>query len=183
MDWKKNLSRVIINSGYQLSEISAWTNIEVPILSNMKNLKYPNFTCKEFLLLKLLLKKEHLAFLNEIFGEGYFNEIKKVFYEPKFTKLGQILKDRHQFEVLPKKEVVENAQLKSSRIDYLISEEDENIKIEEITKLELAFGEDLGYLCNLRFPDLRINKEEEYLLRLEQIREYNREANYRRKSK
>ncbi|WP_153848714.1 hypothetical protein [Sphingobacterium paramultivorum] len=181
MDWKKNLSRVIVNSGYQLSEISAWTNIEVPVLSNMKNLKYPNFTCKEFLLLKLLLNREHFAFLNEIFGDGYFNEIKKVFYEPKLTKLGQILKDRHQFEVLPKKEVVENAQLKSSRIDYLISEEDENIKIEEITKLELTFGEDLGYLCNLRFPDLRINKEEEYLLKLEKIREYNREANYRRK--
>ncbi|WP_312789573.1 hypothetical protein [Sphingobacterium sp.] len=183
MGWKENLSKIIINSGYQLSEISAWTNIEVPILSNMKNLKYPNFTCKQFLLLKLLLKKEHQAFLNEIFGKGYFDKIKKVFYEPKFTKLGQILKDRHQFEVLPKKEVVENSQLKSSRIDYLIADEDENIKIEEITKLELTFGEDLGYLCNLRFPDLRINNEEEYFLRLEQIREYNREANYRRKSK
>lgn len=183
MDWKENLSRVIINSGYQLSEISAWTNIEVPILSNMKNLKYPNFTCKEFILLKLLLKKEHLTFLNEIFGEGYFANINKVFYEPKFTKLGQILKDRYQFEVLPKKEVVENSKLKSSRIDYLIAEEDENIKIEEITKLELTFGEGLGYLCDLRFPDLRINNEEEYQLRLEQIREYNREANYRRKSK
>jgi len=183
MGWKENLSKTIINSGYQLSEISAWTNIEVPTLSNMKNLKYPNFTCKEFLLLKLLLKKDHFDFLSEIFGEGYFDEITKVIYEPKSTKLGQILKDRHQFEILPKKEVVENSQLKSSRIDYLISGEDENIKIEEITKLELAFGEDLGDLCNLRFPDLRINTEEEYLLRLEQIREYNREANYRRKNR
>lgn len=33
-------------------------------------------------------------------------------------------------------------------------------KIEEITKLELTFGEELGTLCNFKFPDLRINNEE-----------------------
>lgn len=55
------------------------------------------------------------------------------------------------------------------------------IKIEKVTKLELTFGEELGTLCSFRFPDLRINNEEEYLLRLEKIREYNREGNYRRK--
>ncbi|QQT55349.1 hypothetical protein I6I98_08880 [Sphingobacterium multivorum] len=181
MGWKENLSKIIINSGYQLSEISAWTNIEVPILSNMKNLKYPNFTCKEFLLLKLLLKKEHQAFLNEIFGEGHFDKIEKVNYAPSLTKLGEILRDRHKFEVLPKKEIVENSQLKSSRIDYLIAHEDENIKIEEITKLELAFGEELGCLCKLRFSELKINTEGNYLLKLDQIKEYNREANNRRK--
>lgn len=55
------------------------------------------------------------------------------------------------------------------------------IKIEKVTKLELTFAEELGTLCNLRFPNLRINTEEEYLLKLEQIKEYNREANNRRK--
>lgn len=181
MNWKQNLSSIIINSGYQLSEICAWTNIEVPTLSGMKNLKHPNFTCKEFLLLKLLLKKQHTTFLKEIFGEGYFDEIKKVNYTPKLTRLGEILRDKHQFEVLPKKEVVENSKLKSSRIDYLVFQEDESIRIEEITRLELTLGAKFGYLCDLRFPDLRINTEEEYLLKLEQIKEYNREANNRRK--
>lgn len=181
MSWKQNLSSIIINSGYQLSEICAWTNIEVPTLSGMKNLKHPNFTCKEFLLLKLLLKKQHTTFLNEIFGKGYFDEIKKVNYTPKLTRLGEILRDKHQFEVLPKKEVVENSKLKSSRIDYLVFQEDESIRIEEITRLELTLGAKFGYLCDLRFPDLRINSEEEYLIKLEQIKEYNREANNRRK--
>ncbi|OOG19322.1 hypothetical protein BWD42_05125 [Sphingobacterium sp. CZ-UAM] len=181
MIWKQNLSNIIINSSYQLSEISAWTNIEVPKLSDMKNLKYPNFSCKEFLLLKLLLKKQHSSFIDEVFGVDYFDGIEKIEYAPKLTGLGIILKDRYQFEILPKKEVVENSKVKSSRIDYLISQEDESIKIEEITKLELTFGEELGTLCNLRFPDLRINTEEEYLLKLEQIKEYNREANNRRK--
>jgi len=181
MNWKQNLSNIIINSSYQLSEISSWTNIEVPKLSDMKNLKHPNFNCKEFLLLKLLLKRQHSSFIDEVFGFNYFDGIKKIEYAPKLTGLGIILKDRYQFEILPKKEVVENSKLKSSRIDYLISQEDESIKIEEITKLELTFGEELGTLCNLRFPDLRINTEEEYLVKLEQIKEYNREANNRRK--
>lgn len=181
MIWKTNLSDIIKNAEYLLSEISAWTNIEVPKLSDMKLKKHPNFTCKEFLALKILLKKQHESFLTEIFGEGYFNEVKSINYSPKLTKIGEILKDRHQFEILPKKEVVLNSFLKSSRIDYLIFQEDENIKIEEITKLELTLGEDLGRLCTLRFPDLRINTEEEYLHNLQQIKEYNREANNRRK--
>lgn len=55
------------------------------------------------------------------------------------------------------------------------------IKIEKVTKLELTFGEELGTLCSFRFPNLRINNGEEYLLRLGKIKEYNREANNRRK--
>lgn len=181
MIWKTNLSNIIKNSDYLLSQISAWTNIEVPKLSDMKNKKHPNFTCKEFILLKILLKKQHESFLIEIFGEDFFNNIKCINYTPNLTKIGEILKVRHQFEILPKKEVVQNSFLKSSRIDYLIFQEDENIKIEEITKLELTLGEDIGHLCTLRFPDLRINNKEEYLHNLEQIKAYNREANNRRK--
>jgi len=55
------------------------------------------------------------------------------------------------------------------------------IKIEKVTKLELSFDEELGSFCSLKFPDLRFNIEEEYLLKLEQIKEYNRQANNRRK--
>lgn len=181
MIWKINLSNIIKNSDYLLSEISAWTNIEVPKLSDMKNKKHPNFTCKEFLLLKILFKKQHVSFLNEIFGDDFFNDINSINYSPKLTKIGEILKDRYQFEILPKKEVVQNSFLKSSRIDYLIFHEDENIKIEEITKLELTLGENIGNLCTLRFPDLKINNQDEYLRNLELIKEYNREANNRRK--
>lgn len=180
MVWKINLSNAITTSGYQPIEICAWTNLAQSKLSNMKNRKHLNFTCEEFISLRLLFKKTHVTFLTEIFGENYFDNIRKIEYHPKLTGLGQLVTERHKFEILPKKELVKNAKLKSSRIDYTFFEDDSKIRIEELTKIELALGETLGSLCNLRFSDVKLNSEEEYQVKLDELREYNRQANERR---
>ncbi|WP_166332580.1 hypothetical protein [Sphingobacterium chungjuense] len=181
MTWKQNLSEVIINSGFQLIEISAWTNLDMPKISAMKNMKHPSLHCKEFLILKLLLRKEHSQLIKEIFGADYFEDIRKIVYKPELTCLGKIIKERHQFEILPKKELVKATNLASSRIDYLIEKDDQNIKIEEITRLEIALGEEVGAICNLQFPKIKLNNKKDYQLRLKMLKEYNKRANERRK--
>ncbi len=181
MVWKKNLSKAIIESKFPLIEISAWTNLDMPKISAMKNEKHPNLTCKEFLVIKLLLQRDHAQFINELFGPHYFRSVNEAIYKPVLTPIGKIIRTRHQFEILPKKELVKTTTITSSRIDYLIGKDDENIKIEEMTQLELALGEQLGALCDLRFPNIKLNSEKEYQSRLEILKEYNRRANDRRK--
>lgn len=94
---------------------------------------------------------------------------------------GKLIKKQYQFEILPKKELVKATRIISSRMDYLLYKDDENIKIEEITQIELALGEALGSLCDLRFPNIKLNNEIEYQNRLEELKKYNRQANDRRK--
>lgn len=176
MSWKKNLAKTLSDSDFSDIEIYAWTNISVTALSNMRNEKHLHLTCMQFLLLKQLLKEDHKGLLYKIFGDKYFDKIKKIEYEPTLTKLGEILKGRYKFEILPKKELVKASHLKSSRIDYIVSTLDDAIRIEEITALELAFGEEPGTLCNLRFKNLKLNSKSTYERLLKEKRKENAKA-------
>ena len=179
--WKLNLAKIIINSGFQLIEISAWTNLEMSKLSAIKNKKHSNLTCKEFLLLKQLFKKNHKTFINEIFGDEHFKNIKQIIYTPKLTQTGLLFRQLYSLEILPKKEIIKATTIKSSRIDYILFKDDEGIKIDELTQIEIALGEELGKLCNIRFSYLKLNNHKDYETKMNELKTYNRKANERRK--
>ncbi|WP_028298198.1 hypothetical protein [Olivibacter sitiensis] len=183
MNWQKNLAQTLTDSGYSDIEIYAWTNISVTALSNMRNEKHKHLTCEQFLLLKLLLNKNHKELLEKIFGKRYFDNIKKIEYKPHLTQLGEILKKRYKFEVMPKKELVQASKIKSSRIDYVVETQDSAIHIDEMTTLELAFGEEVGTLCDIRFKNLELNSKNTYERLLTEKRVENAKSNERRKPK
>lgn len=182
MNWKYNLSKVLSESEYTDIEIYAWTNISVSTLSNMRNKKHKHFTCEQFILLMKLLEVPYLTFLEEIFGREYFNDIKKVHFKPNQTQLGEIVAKRYKYEVLPKKELVGATSIKSSRLDYIFTLQDSSTRIEEMTKIEIAFGEEPGTLCMLRFSKIKLNNKTTYEKLIEKQRAYNKKANERRAS-
>lgn len=171
MIWKENLAKIINGSGYSDRQISAWTGISTPVISNMSNKKHDSLKVDQFIKLKLLLKKEHEDFLYEIFGKGHFSNVKKIKQPEKTTPLGKILTNEYHFESLPKKELSKSTGLPSSRINYIVSEEDETVKIEELTKIELAVGISLGTLSKKRFSKIKLNTKTQYETKLKELRD------------
>lgn len=182
MNWKQSLSELINDSGYPDIEIYAWTGIPVATISNMSNKKHKYLTCEQFILFKLLFKETHTGLLAKLFGKNHFDKIKKIEEDLTLTKLGKYFKESHHYEAFPKKKLVDATGLKSSRIDYIFETNDSNIRIDEITKLEIVAGEKLGSLSELLFPAIRLKSDEEYQNLLREQREINKLANERRKN-
>jgi DNA-binding Xre family transcriptional regulator len=171
MNWKKNLAKTINKSGYSDRQISAWTGISTPVISNMSNEKQESLRIDQFIKLKLLFKKDHEQFVYEIFGKGYFSEVTKIEQSGTLTQLGIILTNQYYYERLPKKELSKATGLTSQRINYIIEEEDETIKIDELTKIELALDLPVGTLAKKRFSRIKLNTQRQYELGLKKLKE------------
>lgn len=170
MSWKDNLAESINNSGYTDRQISAWTNISTPVISNMSNKKHDSLKVDQFVKLRLLFKEEHEDFLYKIFGTNYFSKITKIEQTENLTPLGEILTSEYHFEELPKKELCKATGLLSSRVNYIVTKEDEQIKIDEITKVELALGLTVGTLVKKRFR-IKLNTQKQYEARLKELKD------------
>lgn len=171
MIWKENLAKIINESGYSDRQICAWTGISTPVISNMSNKKHDSLKVDQFVKLKLLLKREHEDFLYEIFGKGHFSEVEKIKQPEGLTQLGEILTNGYQFEKLSKKELCGATGLPSSRINYIVNKEDETIKIDELTKIEIALDLDLGTLSKKRFSKIKLNTRKQYEAMLKKLKE------------
>lgn len=171
MSWKGNLAKIINESGYSDRQIFAWTGISTPVISNMSNQKHDSLKVDQFIKLKLLFKKDHEDFVYEIFGKQYFSSVRKVDGPDKLTKLGKILTDQYSYEKLPKKELSRATGLPSSRINYIVEEEDETVKIDELTKIELALELPLGTLVKKRFSKIKLNTQRQYEAALKKLKE------------
>jgi|SRR5690606_6957103 len=171
MNWKENLAKMINESGYSDRQIFAWTGISTPVISHMSNQKHDSLKVDQFIKLKLLFKKNHEDFVYEIFGEQYFSNVKQVAGRDKLTKLGKILRDQYNYEKFPKKELSRATGLPSSRINYIVEEEDETIKIDELTKIELALDLPLGTLVKKRFSKIKLNTQRQYEAALKKLKE------------
>lgn len=181
MCWKNNLANYIKNSGISSLEIHARTGIPTATISNILNLNHQRFLCNQFMLLKLFFKENHNEFLNKLFGEGYFNNVKKVENDIDFTPIGNYFKDEFHYEVFPKKKLVEVTGITSKRIDDIFISDAKKVKIDEITKLEVASGKEIGFYCDMFFSHVKLNSDEEYEKLLQKQREKNKGANSRRK--
>lgn len=181
MNWEIELSKLIEKSGYSHIEIYARTNIPVATISNISNKRHKYLTCEQFILFKLLFEETHQGLLNKLFGKDAFSKVKTVEKDEELTKMGLYFRDRYQYEVFPKKKLVDSTDIKSSRIDYLFTNSFENIRIDEITKLELASGEKIGTFSKLFFSHVQLNSEKEYQRLLKDQRQKNSQANERRK--
>lgn len=171
MKWKKNLARIIDQSEYSDRQIYAWTGISRSVISNMSNEKHDSLKVDQFVRLKLLLKKEHEAFVYEIFGKEYFSDITSVEKSKTLTQLGKILTDQYSYEKLPKKELSKATGLTSQRINYIMEEEDDSVKIDELTKIELALQVPLGTLVKKRFSKIKLNTQRQYESTLNRLKE------------
>ncbi|RZF58573.1 hypothetical protein [Sphingobacterium corticibacterium] len=181
MNWKIELSKLIEKSGYSHIEIYARTNIPVATISNMSNKRHKYLTCEQFILFKLLFEETYQALLDNLFGKEAFSKVKTVEKDGELTKMGSYFTDKYKYEVFPKKKLVDCTDIKSSRIDYLFTNSFENIRIDEITKLELASGEKIGSFSKLFFSHVQLNSEKEYERLLKEQRQKNNQANERRK--
>lgn len=181
--WKENLSILMDNSGYSDIEMYAWTNIPVATISNMSNKKHQYLTCEQFLLFKLLFKETHVGLLTKLFGKDYFEEINKVEPSENLTRLGGYFRSKYSYEKFPKKKIVDVTAIKSSRIDYIFENSDDNVRIDEITRLEKASGETIGNISNFLFPNISLNTLEDFEKLLSDQREVNKLANTRRSKK
>lgn len=171
MSWKENLAKAITESGYSNRQIHAWTGISTPVLSNMSNQKHDSLKVEQFVKLKLLFKKDHEKFVYEIFGEESFADVATIEQSEKLTLLGEILTKQYHYEKLPKKELSRATGLTSQRLNYIMEEEDETIKIDEITKIELALDLTLGTLVNKRFAKIKLNTQRQYEAALKKLKE------------
>lgn len=171
MSWKENLAKAITESGYSNRQIHAWTGISTPVLSNMSNQKHDSLKVEQFVKLKLLFKKDHEKFVYEIFGEEYFSGVTPIEKPVELTTLGEILTAQYYYERLPKKEVSKSTGLTSQRLNYIIEEEDETIKIDELTKIELALALPIGTLVKKRFPRIKLNTPRQYEAALKKLKD------------
>lgn len=187
LNWKHNLANALKN--IEVQEISARTGIPIHTVRAITSMTHDLLTCEEFILIKLLLKKTHLEFIEEVFGIGYFDNVEKIEIQSGFTELGQIIAKKYHLGKLPKKELAKALEVTPARIDYLLLEktgaahQDDKIRIDEISRLEKAFGEELGTLCYQKFRNIRLNNDKEYEIALKKIRAFNNDANSRRKTK
>ncbi|MDR2285584.1 MAG: hypothetical protein LBE37_20390 [Sphingobacterium sp.] len=187
VNWKSNLANAL--KEIEAQELSARTGIPIYTVRAITSMTHDHLTCEEFILLKLFLKKTHLELLGEIFGIGYFDSVEKIKIQSGFTELGQIISKKYHFGKLPKKELANALEVAPTRIDYLLLEkkgathQDDNIRIDEISRLEKAFGEELGTLCYKKFGKVKLNNDKEYEKALKEIRKFNNDANSRRKPK
>lgn len=171
MNWKGNLARIINESAYSDRQIYAWTGISRPVISNMSNEKHDSLKIDQFVKLKLLFKKDYESFVYEIFGKAYFSAVRKIDKPEKLTKLGKILTDQYSYEKLPKKELSKATGLSSQRINYIVEEEDETVKIDELTKIELALQLPLGTFVKKRFAKIKLNTQRQYQVALKRLKE------------
>lgn len=171
MNWKENLAKIINESGYSDREIHAWTNISRSVISNMSNQKHESFKAEQFIKIKLLLNKKHEDFVYEIFGKEHFSEIIKIEQKVNLTPIGKILKDEYQLEKISKKEFCKAAKISTSRINYILEQEDETIKIDELTKIELTLGIVVGTISSKRFSNVKLNTKKQYEMILQGLRD------------
>lgn len=183
MCWKTNLAKVLKECRYSAIEIHARTGISTTTISKMQNNEHTSFLCSQFILLKLLLEKKHIDFLSTIFGKDYFQDVKAIEDDNNLNPMGTYFKETYHYEVFSKKKVVDATKLVSSRLDYILTKNHESIKIDEITKLEIASGKEIGFFCDMFFSDIKLNSDDEYEVLLQKQREINRGANSRRKAK
>lgn len=162
MCWKENLAFIINNSEFSDRQISAWTGISTSVISNMSNQKQESLRVDQFLKLKLLFNENHSSFLLRIFGDKYFREVRKIQPSKNITVLGEILTKKFSVELISRKELSHATGIDLARIKYIITKEDKTIKIDEITKIELALGVDLGTFSKLRFPNTKLNSVAKY---------------------
>lgn len=171
MNWKENLARMINESGYSDRQIYAWTGISRSVISKMSNKKHDSLKVDQFVKLRLLLKKEHEEFVYDIFGKDYFSSVKSIDKTDKLTPLGKVLTEQYSYEKLPKKELIRSTGLTSQRIRYIVENEDESIKIDELTKIELSLGLPLGTLVKKRFSKIKLNTQRQYEADLKRLKE------------
>ncbi|MBL1408214.1 hypothetical protein [Sphingobacterium faecale] len=187
MCWKNNLADYlkdkIKKDEISSIEIHARTGIPASTISNILSKNHNRFLCTQFILLKLLFKENHQEFLNKIFGETYFHNVKQVEKGSSLTSLGIYFTNNYHYEVFPKKKLVEATGLTSKRLDDIFSTDDRKIKIDEITKLEIASGKEIGFFCDMFFSDIKLNSDDEYEVLLQKQRDINKGANSRRKPK
>ncbi|MBL1410382.1 hypothetical protein [Sphingobacterium faecale] len=183
MCWKSNLARALKECKFSAIEIHARTGISTTTISNMQNNLHESFLCSQFILLKLLLEKKHIDFLSTIFGKDYFQDVKAIADDNNLNAMGDYFKETYHYEVFSKKKVVDATKLVSSRLDYILTKNYESIKIDEITKLEIASGTEIGFYCDMFFSHVKLNSDEEYEKLLKKQRDINKEANSRRKPK
>lgn len=162
MNWKENLARIINESGYTDRQIYAWTGISRSVISNMSNKKHDSLKVDQFVRLRLLLNKDHETFVHEIFGKEHFSDVIIVEKPRNLTQLGRILTDQYSYEKLPKKQLSRATGLTSQRMNYIVEEEDESIKIDELTKIEIALRLPLGTLVKKRFSKIKLNTQRRY---------------------
>lgn len=183
MCWRANLAKAIKECKYSAIEIHARTGISTTTISNMQNKLHESFLCSQFILLRLLLENSHNDFLNTIFGTDYFHETKELQIDNDLNPMGQYFRDNYHYECFSKKKLVDATKLVSSRIDYIFTKNLNSIKIDEITKLDIAAGKDIGFFSDMFFADIKLNSDEEYEKLLKIQRNKNKGANSRRKPK
>lgn len=171
IDWKENLANTINDSGYSDRQICAWTGISTPVVSNMSNQKHDSLKADQFVKLRLLLNKDHEEFVYQIFGKEYFSDISKIEKPEKLTQIGAILTNQYFYERLPKKELSKATGLTSQRINYIVENEDETVKIDEVTKIELALGLTLGTIVKKRFSKIKLNSQRQYEAALKKLKD------------
>lgn len=171
MDWKEKLAKIINDSDFSDREIHAWTNISRSVISNMSNQKHESFKTEQFIRLKLLFNKDYEDFVYEIFGKEYFSEVAKIEKRTGLTPIGKILKDKYMFDVVSKKELCKATGISSHRITYIIENEDEAIKIDELTKIELALGLTVGTISSKRFSNIKLNTTKQFETILKKLRD------------
>jgi len=171
MDWKENLAKIINDSDFSDREIHAWTNISTSVISNMSNQKHESFKAEQFIRLKLLLNKNYEDFVYEIFGKEHFSEVIKIEKHASLTPIGRILTDKYRLEVVSKKELCKATGISSHRITYILENEDETIKIDELTKIELALGLTVGTISSKRFSNIKLNSRKQYETILKKLRD------------
>lgn len=170
VNWKEKLSKIITDSGYSDREISAWTNISPSVISNMKNKKLKTFHVEQFIKLALLFKKDYKEFITELYGGEAFDNIDEIDDNKNLSELGNILKNKYQYEVITRKSLSKATGLSPVRINYIVWKEDQSIKIDEIIKIEIALGIPITTLIKSRFKNIKINNKTKYLKRLKQLR-------------
>lgn len=171
MNWKENLAKIIDELEYSHREISAWTGISPTVISNMANKKHDSLKVDQFIKLKLLCKQEHENFILLIFGKQYLSDVKKIEKPQNLTLLGDILRSQYYFEKFSKKELSKATGIASNRIDYFNEQEDETIKIDEITKIEIAMNIPIGTLVKKRFSKIKLQTQKQYEATLKNLKD------------
>lgn len=166
MSWRTNLLTILKGSKKTDIEIYARTGISTSVLSKMRNLSHNDLSVEQFILLRLYFKKSHREFLDLIFGELFFSEIKKITAPNIFNNFGNHLVDNFHYEELSKKEIARATGIVSTRLDYLTKKNFSNILIEEITCLELAITGEIGSFVDVFFAKIYLHTEEEYSQKL-----------------
>lgn len=172
MNWKKNLAKLIDISDFSDRQIYAWTNITPSVISKISKEKLENLKVEHFIKLMLLFKKDYKQFVFEIFGENYFADVSLINKPEKITPLGTILSKYYHFEsLITKKELSKATGILSSRINYILAIEDATVKVDELTKIELALSLPIGTLAQKRFSKIKLNTPKEYELILKKLKD------------